>query len=116
MRRSNIWLTFIVHLNSHKRIIVVTSRMSFWEIETFEHMVLVVNLSRFLNRKAHACKNIAQFLNFTHQRMNRTLISRQEFNWLCIYIPGCRYIYRFDIRTFEFLFSLCNGFLYVSFQ
>ena len=45
--------------------------MIFWEVQTIEHMELVVELTRLHNIKAHASINLNYAIKFCHQGMFR---------------------------------------------
>ena len=63
MCRRNQTVAVYVRLFGHKCIVIVARRMALREIQTFEHMELVVDFARLLDTVAHAVKYTANAFN-----------------------------------------------------
>src|ERR1700746_1640329 len=58
VRRCNKLFAVLIFLSGHERIVVIPSGVTFWKIQTGEHVPIVINLPRFYRCKAHSVKDI----------------------------------------------------------
>ena len=75
VRRRNQTVAVSVSLFGHEGIIIIARWVAFREIQTLEHMELIVNLTRLFRHKAHTIENVRNAVNLGAQRVNRAMLA-----------------------------------------